>query len=121
MFGDVTPILRLFDLGQTQEFYVGFLGFEVRWEHRFEENLPVYMEVVRGGCVLHLSEHHGDVSPGSAVRVRVADIAALHHELTAKNYRFARPGLSETPWGTREMSITDPSGNRLHFFEAMTS
>ena len=69
--------------------------------------------------MLHLSEHHGDASPGSAVRIRVEDIADLQRELLAKNYRFAKPGLEETPWKTREMRITDPFGNRLSFFEEM--
>ena len=115
--GAVTPILRIFDIAKAQEFYVGFLGFEVQWEHRFTDDAPLYTEVSRGGCVLHLSEHHGDASPGSAVRVRVEDIEALHRELTGRNYRFAKPGLCETPWKTREISVTDPFGNRLHFFE----
>ena len=115
--GSVTPILRIFDIEKAQEFYVGFLGFEVGWEHRFGENSPLYIEVSRDGCLLHLSEHHGDASPGSAVRIRVEDIAALHRELSGKNYRFAKPGLEMTPWKTREVLVADPFGNRLHFFE----
>ena len=115
--GLTTPILRMFDIAKAQEFYVGFLGFEVQWEHRFGDNAPLYTEVSRDGCVLHLSEHYGDASPGSSVRIRVEDIAALHRELIAKDYRFAKPGLCETPWNTREISVTDPFGNRLHFFE----
>jgi uncharacterized glyoxalase superfamily protein PhnB len=115
--GAVTPILRIFDIAKAHEFYVGFLGFEVEWEHRFGENSPLYMEVARDGCALHLSEHYGDASPGSAVRIRVQDIAGLHRELRASDYRFAKPGLEETPWKTREVSVTDPFGNRLHFFE----
>ena len=102
---------------KAHEFYVGFLGFEVPWEHRFGKDAPLYTEVSRDGCVLHLSEHYGDASPGSAVRIKVEDIAALHRELSGKNYRFARPGLETTPWKTREISVTDPFGNRLHFFE----
>jgi len=117
--GAVTPILRIFDIDKAHEFYLGFLGFAVRWEHRFGENTPLYTEIARDGCVLHLSEHFGDASPGSAVRVRVVDIVALHRELTAKDYRFAKPGLCETPWKTREISLTDPFSNRLHFFEEM--
>src|SRR6185295_19052023 len=31
---------------------------------RFEPDLPLYMQVSRDRCVLHLSEHHGDCSPG---------------------------------------------------------
>jgi catechol 2,3-dioxygenase-like lactoylglutathione lyase family enzyme len=115
--GAVTPILRIFDIAKAHEFYAGFLGFEVQWEHRFADDAPLYTEVSRDGCVLHLSEHHGDASPGSAVRVRVEDIDALHRELIGRNYRFARPGLCETPWKTREISVADPFGNRLHFFE----
>ena len=117
--GAVTPILRIFDIDKAHEFYVGFLGFEVQWEHRFGDNSPLYMEVSRDGCALHLSEHYGDASPGSAVRIRVEDVAGLHRELRAKDYRFAKPGLEETPWKTREVSVTDPFGNRLHFFEEM--
>jgi uncharacterized glyoxalase superfamily protein PhnB len=117
--GATTSILRIFDVAKALEFYRDFLGFEVQWEHRFEDDAPLYAEVARDGCVLHLSEHHGDASPGSAVRIRVEDIAALHRELIARNYRFARPGLCETPWQTREISVTDPFGNRLHFFEEM--
>lgn len=115
--GSTTPILRIFDIAKAHEFYVAFLGFDVQWEHRFGDNMPLYTEVSRDNCVLHLSEHYGDASPGSAVRIRVEDIAALHGELIAKDDRFAKPGLCETPWKTREISITDPFGNRLHFFE----
>jgi uncharacterized glyoxalase superfamily protein PhnB len=117
--GAITPMLRIFDAAKAREFYAVFLGFEVQWEHRFSDDAPLYMEISRGGCVLHLSEHHGDATPGSAVRIRVEDIAALHRELTEKEYRYARPGLCETPWQTREISVTDPFGNRLHFFEEL--
>jgi hypothetical protein len=36
--------------------------------HRFAPDLPLYMQVSRDGSVLHLSEHHGDCSPGAANR-----------------------------------------------------
>jgi catechol 2,3-dioxygenase-like lactoylglutathione lyase family enzyme len=114
-----TSILRIFDIAKAHEFYVGFLGFEVQWEHRFSDDAPLYTEISRNGCVLHLSEHHGDATPGSAVRIRVEDIAGLHRELVGKNYRFAKPDLAETPWKTREMRVADPFGNRLNFFEEM--
>ena len=115
--GRVTPILRIFEVEKALEFYEGFLGFEVRWKHRYGDNFPLYLEIVRNECVLHLSEHHGDAIPGSAVRIHVADIARFYTELTAKDYRFAKPGLEDKPWGTREVSVIDPFGNRLHFHE----
>jgi len=116
-FGTVTPILRIFDVAKAHEFYVGFLGFEVQFEHRYEDNAPLYTGVCRDGCVLHLSEHHGDGAPGSHIRIETTDIAGLHHELTERKYRFARPGLEETPWRTREVTVDDPFGNRLTFYE----
>ena len=114
-FGRTTPILRIFDEAKAREFYVDFLGFTVDWEHRFEPGLPLYMQVSREGCVLHLSEHHGDASPGSALRIETGDLDALHAELTAKRYKYARPGIEDMPWG-RDMSIKDPFGNRLTFW-----
>jgi len=115
--GATTPILRIFDIAKAHEFYVGFLGFDVQFEHRFDDNAPLYTSVSRDGCILHLSEHHGDGTPGTALRIKVEDIAALHRELTARKYRFARPGLEATPWNTREVTVTDPFGNRLTFYE----
>lgn len=110
------PIFRMFDVERTLEFYVGFLGFRVAWEHRFEEGMPLYVEVERDLVRLHLSEHHGDATPGSAVLIDVADAAALQRELAAKEYRYARPGLEQQEWGL-SVTVGDPAGNRLIFLE----
>lgn len=120
-FTAVTPILRIFDVRKAREFYVDFLGFTVDWEHRFEPGLPLYFQVSRGGMVLHLSEHHGDACPGAAMRIETGDIDALHAELTAKQYGYARPNVDDTPWGTRDMSVKDPFGNRLTFTTAIST
>lgn len=48
--GTVTPILRFFDEARTREFYLDFLGFDVDWEHRFEDGLPLYLQVSKDGC-----------------------------------------------------------------------
>ncbi len=91
-FGKTTPILRIFDEGKAREFYVDFLGFKVDWEHRFEEGLPLYMQISKDGCVIHLSEHFGDGSPGAAMRIETNELAAFQQQLVAKQYKFARPG-----------------------------
>lgn len=114
-FVRTTPILRSFDEAKARAFYVDFLGFTVDWEHRFEPHLPLYMQVSRSGCVLHLSEHHGDCCPGAALRIETPELDALHAELCNKPYGFARPSVADMPWGTRDMSVTDPFGNRLTF------
>lgn len=117
MTQSVTPIFRMFDIEKAKEFYVNFLGFHIDWEHQLEDNFPLYMQISSPSCTLHLSEHHGDACPGSAIRVQVADIELFHQSLLQKPYTYARPGLEETPWNTLEVSVTDPFGNRLHFFQ----
>jgi catechol 2,3-dioxygenase-like lactoylglutathione lyase family enzyme len=116
--GRTTPVLRIFDLAKATEFYVDFLGFHVDWQHRFGENFPVYLQISRSDCLLHLSEHHGDATPGSRVIIETADIDELHEELSAREYRYLKPHLEDTEWGSRVMSVTDPFGNRLTFSQA---
>jgi catechol 2,3-dioxygenase-like lactoylglutathione lyase family enzyme len=116
--GRITPILRIFDLAKAREFYVGFLGFEIDWEHRFGESFPAYLQVSRGNCLLHLSEHHGDATPGSRVIIETTGVDDLHQELSKRNYRYLKPHVEDTEWGSRVLSVTDPFGNRLTFAEA---
>ena len=113
------PILRIFDLAKAKEFYLDFLGFRIEWEHRFEDGLPVYLQIARGDLVLHLSEHHGDGSPGAIVYVRTTGLVDFHREITAKGYSFMRPSIERTPWGSRLMEVTDPFNNRLRFDEKL--
>ena len=116
-FRRVIPILRIFAVDKAMEFYVDFLGFKVDWEHRFGDNFPLYAQISRGNLLLHLSEHHGDASPGSTVFVWMRGIAAYHDELTAKDYRYNKPGLEDAPWDAKMMQVSDPFGNRLRFSE----
>lgn len=108
------PIFRIFDVDKAMEFYCGFLGFTLDWEHRFGDNFPLYCQVSREGMLLHLSEHAGDTSPGARAFVRVEDAAALQSELAAKDYRYMKPGLNKAPWGL-EVAVTDPFSNRITF------
>jgi uncharacterized glyoxalase superfamily protein PhnB len=120
MLTHTTPILRIFDEAKAREFYLQYLGFQIVFEHRFEPHLPLYMGVARDSCRLHLSEHHGDASPGASMRIEVSDIDALQAELAAKPYKHARPEVHTMPWGTRDMALTDPFGNRLTFTNAIS-
>jgi len=119
--GAATPILRIFDAPKARAFYEGFLGFSWDWEHRFEPALPLYAQVSRGDAVLHLSEHHGDGTPGTALLIRTAGLDALHAELSARDYPHARPGIEDAPWNARTVTVTDPFGNRLTFSEPNTA
>jgi len=110
------PIIRIFDEAKAREFYLEFLGCSVDWQHRFEPDAPLYMQVSRGAMVLHLSEHSGDATPGANAVVFAKDVEKLHGELLARNYRYNRPGLQKQDWGL-EMQVIDPFGNRLRFIQ----
>lgn len=110
VLGAGVPILRIFDVAKAYEFYLDFLGFTLDWEHRFSPDLPLYAQVSRSGLKLHLSEHHGDGTPGTVVYIAVENPAALFEELSAKAYRYARPSPCAD-----EADIADPFGNILRF------
>jgi glyoxalase superfamily protein len=119
--GKTTPSLRIFDAAKAKEFYLDFLGFSVDGEHRVAKGVPLYMPISKAGCVIHLAAHHGDCSPGAAMRIEPNALEAFHKELLAQEYTYARPGLEEMPWGSREMSVMAPFGNRLRFTHAIST
>ena len=116
--GDITPRLRMFDEHKTREFYVDFLGFTIEWEHRYGDDFPLFMEVSRDDVTIHLSEHHGDACPGSTIQIEVDDVESYQAELLAKKYKYARPDIAEQEWGSLDMVIADPAGNRLIFSQS---
>ena len=116
-FSACHPSIRIFDEAKAREFYCGFLGFSVVFEYRCADDMPLYMPVERAGVQLHLSEHHGDASPGSHTSIPTTNLRAFHSELSEKRYTFNRPGLERKPWGAMEIQVHDPFGNRLSFCE----
>ena len=113
----IIPILRIFDLEKAKEFYVGWLGFHINWEHRFDENAPLYLEIERDGLTIHLSEHHGDGTPGTNVFVWVNGVKDFHKELIDKKYKYNRPGLEKTFYGALSCKVIDPFHNQIIFNE----
>jgi catechol 2,3-dioxygenase-like lactoylglutathione lyase family enzyme len=116
-FNPAVPIFRIFSVEKAREFYLDFLGFQLDWEHRFEPDMPVYMQVSRGPLILHLSEHHGDATPGSTAYVRMRGVREFHAEIGARGYRYLRPGVETRDWAEAEMTVIDPFGNRIRFGE----
>lgn len=112
------PILRIFDEQKAKEFYLGFLGMKLDWEHRFEPGFPIYMQVSRDNLVFHLSEHSGDCTPGSKVFVNVSDFDFLYQEITSRPYKYNNPSIEQAPWGDRCFTVTDPFSNKVLFNES---
>jgi uncharacterized glyoxalase superfamily protein PhnB len=118
-FSKTIPLFRIFDVEKAKEFYVGFLGFAVDWEHTYEQGMPVYMQISRGDLLLHLTEHHGDACPGSTVFVWMTGIEEFHREISSKGYKYLRPGIETTFYDARSVQVIDPFGNRIRFNESL--
>ena len=72
------------------------------------------MQLAREGQTIFLSGHAGDGEVGGAVFFVVPDVDAVYRALPdAIAMHFSPP--DDMPWGTREMTLVDPDGNRLRF------
>ena len=116
--GPPVPVLRMFNVDATLEFYCNYLGFTKDWEHRFEPGFPLYAQVSRSSTAIHLSEHYGDGSPNTVLWIPVDDVAALQAELIARQHGYSRPGIESDAPGGPTMTVIDPSGNQLRFAQA---
>lgn len=117
----VIPVLRIFDVAKAKEFYIDWLEFVVDWEHTFDSNAPVYMQISKGGAIFHLSEHYGDGTPGSHVFIWCTHLEAFQKNLLQKNYKYFRPGLETTFYNSISMDVLDPFGNKLSFNERLVN
>lgn len=114
------PVLRIFDEAKAREFYLDWLEFQLDWQHGGEDT-PSYWQVSREGVLLHLSAHHGDASPGAKVLIECEGLEAYHRHLLEKRYKYNRPGLETEEWRAKSVTVHDPFGNRLVFFERLGS
>lgn len=108
------PVFRSFDEGKARSFYVDWLGFSWTGGYRSAPDAPLYAFLRLGDFHLHLSEHHGDATPGSTAMVHADNVRDWHASLPV--YANMRPGLETLPWGL-QMQVTDPFGNRLRFLD----
>jgi uncharacterized glyoxalase superfamily protein PhnB len=55
------------------------------------------------------------------MRIEVENVDAFCDELRSRNYANARPQVEDTPWNTRDFTVSDPFGNRLTFTSAIST
>lgn len=103
MAEQIVPILKVADADVSAEWY-GRLGFETEFEHRYSEEFPAYIGLLRGEIGLHLSEHVGDATPDTLLYFWLDDVDAVAAEFGVD--------ITEEDWA-REVHLTDPDGNRL--------
>ena len=110
----VIPQLRMTEAERSLRFYSEGLGFAEDWRHQFEPGLPLFVQLTRAGQTVFLSGHAGDGNVGGAVFFIVPDVDAVYRALPDW-LALHVPPPADMPWGTREMAMMDPDGNRLRF------
>ena len=113
------PVLRMFDESKSKAFYVDYLGYDIDWEHRFNDDSqsPLYMQIHLGSSVLHLNGHAEKDSPSCEVRIPVKGLEEFHAYLSSKA-GFETPEIDDPRYEDRktDLNIYDPSRNHLVFW-----
>lgn len=111
LHGETIPILPARDIAETVVFYAR-MGFdELR---RYEGFGAPYLILRRDEVELHFV-HSPALDPRTndhACYLRLADAQAVYDEWEPIGIPGLHP-IGDTPWGMREFSVGDPSGNLI--------
>ncbi len=124
----VIPSIRVADMSDALEFYVGRLGFTVEGDTEGSN-----LSVVRGDARVMLetaADFYGDtyndairkrlgsVSP-NALYMEAEDLEELYGALRQAGAKIVDP-LADRVWGQAEFTVEDPTGNWLTFWKKRT-
>jgi catechol 2,3-dioxygenase-like lactoylglutathione lyase family enzyme len=109
---NVIPAFRVTDYTRSKVFYVEGMGFQIDWEHRFEPDFPVFVQITKDEMTIYLTEHTGDCQVGGLIHFFVPNVDNWYSELKSKNIRIIEPP-NEDLKGLRMMTVVDPDGNQL--------
>ena len=108
------PILAFLDLKASAEFYRA-LGFECndKWGN--------YLICNRDNIEIHLWQcDDPEIPKQTGCYVRVSGVKELYEECQSLDIVHPNGKLEDKPWGIRQFSILDNSGNIIHFGEYLT-
>jgi uncharacterized glyoxalase superfamily protein PhnB len=115
---DIAPKLRVKDATVAADYYRSKLGFTIGLQLGEPTDLVVisrdHISLILDACPVHLP-----ATPETSVAITVRDITPFYEELMGKSVKLSR-GLESTDYGTREFTIEDLDGNRLHFSEPVS-
>ena len=121
----VVPSIRVDDMAEALDFYVGRLGFTAEGDAE-QQNVSV----VRGDARLMIettADFYGDAY-NAAIRQRLGsaspnalymeaeDLEELHSALEGSDVGIVDP-LADRTWGQAEFTVEDPAGNWLTFWK----
>lgn len=105
------PVLPVLDLRQALAFYTK-LGFHTVMTR--DDNAAIERDKVQirlWACI----DHH--LSENSSCRLEVEGLDAFAKTLEGEGLVDPGTTAQPKPWGTREILVSDPSGNAIIFFE----
>jgi hypothetical protein len=106
------PILPVLSIEETLEFFESRLGFN---RHIDSDD---YAGVERDGLQIHFWLCTDPELPKrSSCRLNVAGVDALYERWVRERVVREGEGPREQPWGFREITVVDPSGNCVVFAE----
>jgi len=113
-FTSVAPILSVHDLPSALGWYQQVLGFAVAWKW----GDPVALaSVCRDAVELNLGRRGQYGAPGSSqIYIRLSGIDSFYEQVCRAGATI-RVEIGDRPYGLRDFSIEDTSGNRLDFGE----
>lgn len=121
------PWVNCRDMPTSFRFYTEVLGFDVVVAPDPDPaSFDSRHATLRGyGGILHLDSHSRDGPFGHSFYVRTENIDALVKTLLANglppdstsDHPHLRLGPVDQTWGMREITLTDPDGNRITFGE----
>lgn len=110
------PVLSITDLGRSLSFYSLALGFQLDWNWRDPDG-KTFQQISLGGVRLYLKQTDAVLVPG-CVYLYVDDVDQWYQQLSQKNLPVDTLP-SAKPWGNREMSLSDPDGNKIYICTPM--
>jgi uncharacterized glyoxalase superfamily protein PhnB len=105
------PILPVEHLGTAKEFYVGRLGFDVRFEVT-DDGVNGMLGIERGTIAITLDCPMSGHGRDACVSLSVDDADAYYAEWVGRGIEMLRPPHDE-PWGARSFDLLDPFGNTI--------
>lgn len=112
-FEAVSPVFPVSDVPAALMFYCERLGFDLGWT---SGDPPTHANVRRGRVSLSLALDASSAGSGNAY-VELIGVDAYFAELQDRGLALGE--LADRPYGMRDFSVTDTSGNRLVFGESI--
>lgn len=115
-FGSLTAIFQVRDFQEALDYYTGVLGFGIGW---IWGEPPNYASICRDGVEINFgAPKEGQAITPSGVYISLTEIDAYYEAIRTLGANVTVP-VGDRPYGMRDFSIEDPSGNRVSFGQAI--